>query len=70
MLRKNIATIYDYSVTNRDALNDTDHTSISVSAEQVITENLSWIEFNFPDIAISPSNIHYLVFSTEHINDN
>lgn len=70
MIGKNITTTYDYTVVIRDALNGTDLTSASVPAAQITTENFSWIEFDFPDIAVSPGNTYYLVSFTQNATDN
>jgi hypothetical protein len=70
MIGKNSTTTYDYTVAIRDALNGVDLTSASVPAPQIVTMNFSWIEFNFPDIAVTPGNTYYIVSSTINATDN
>jgi hypothetical protein len=70
MIGKNSTTTYDYIVTIRDALDGADLASTSIPAEQIITENFSWIEFDFTDISVSPGNTYYIVSSTENVTDN
>jgi hypothetical protein len=70
MVGKNSTTTHDYTVAIRDALNGIDLTSVSVSASQIVTENFSWVEFDFSDIAVTPGNTYYIVSSTVNVTDN
>ncbi|MDH7518051.1 MAG: hypothetical protein QHH19_06905 [Candidatus Thermoplasmatota archaeon] len=70
MIGKNSTTTYDYTVAIRNALNGSDLTSVSIPAEQIVTENFSWIEFNFPDIAVTPGDTYYIVSYTVNATDN
>ncbi len=70
MLAKNSTTTYDYTVVIRNALNGTDLASASVPAEQITTENFSWIEFDFPDIGVTSGNTYYIVSYTVNATDN
>jgi hypothetical protein len=70
MIGKNTTTTYDYTVTIRDAYNGSDLTSVSVPADQILTENFSWIEFDFPDLMVVPGDTYYLVSSTMNATDN
>lgn len=70
MLAKNITTTYDYTVVIRESPNGVDLTSASVPAGQIMTDNFSWIEFDFPDIAVNPGNAYYLVSYTQNVTDN
>lgn len=70
LLAKNITTTYDYTVVIRESPNGADLTMVSVPAEQITTDNFSWIEFDFPDIAVAPGNSYYLISYTENVTDN
>ena len=70
MVGKNSTATYDYTVSIRDALNGPDLTSVSVPPSQIVTENFSWTEFNFPDIAVTPGDTYYIVSSTVNATDN
>jgi hypothetical protein len=70
MLGRNITTIYDYTVVIRSALDGADLATASVPAGQIMTDNMSWIEFDFPDIAVAPGNTYYIISSTVNATDN
>jgi len=70
MVGRNYTTIYNYTVAIRDSLNGSDMTSVSVAAEQIVIENFSWIEFDFPDIEVTPGNTYYIVSYTVNATDN
>ena len=48
------------TISIRDNLNGDDLTSIYMSAG-MIPENKNWIEFDFPDVSISPGKVYYIV---------
>ncbi len=70
MLAKNSTTTYDYNVAIRSALDGVDLASASIPAEQITTENFSWIEFDFPDIGVTPGDTYYIVSYTTNASDN
>ena len=70
LLAKNITTTYDYTVVIRESPNGVDLTSASVPAGQITTDNFSWIEFDFSDVAVTPGNTYYIVSYTENVTDN
>jgi len=70
MIGKNSTTIYDYTFVIRDAFDGVDLASVNIPAEQIITENLSWIEFDFPDIFVTPGNVYYIISYTKNVTDN
>jgi len=70
MIGKNSTTIYDYRVAIRANLTGFDLTSISVPAANIPTENFSWVEFDFPDITVTPGETYYIVSSTVNATDN
>ena len=67
---KNSTTTYPYFVAIRDNLTEEDLVLISVSSEQILTEDFSWIEFNFDDIAIIAGETYFVVSYTENTTDN
>jgi hypothetical protein len=70
MIGKNSTTTYDYTVVIRDSVNGPNLAQVSIPAGQITTENFSWIEFDFPDIAVAPGNTYYLISYTENVIDN
>jgi hypothetical protein len=70
MLGKNTTTTYDYTVAIRDAYNGSDLVSISIPASLIPMENFSWIEFDFPDLMVTPGDTYYIVSSTVNATDN
>lgn len=67
---KNSSTTYDYTVGIRDDLNGSDLASVSVPAAEISTENFSWIEFDFPDVMVTPGQTYFIVSSTVNASDN
>jgi hypothetical protein len=59
---------YDLTVGIRDDLNGSDLTSISRPASDF--GNLTWEEFDFPDIMVTPGNTYYIVSSTVNATGN
>jgi hypothetical protein len=70
MIAKNITAIYDYTVGIRDDLNGSDLTSASLPASEFSSVNLTWEEFDFPDIVVTPGDTYYIVSSTVNATDN
>jgi hypothetical protein len=70
LVGKNSTTTYDYTVAIRDNLNGSDLTTVSIPASEITTENYSWMEFDFPNIMVTPGNTYYIVSSTANITDN
>ena len=70
LLAKNITTTYDYTVVIRESPTGADLTMASVPAGQIMTDNFSWIEFDFPDIMVSPGNSYFLTSYTINVTDN
>jgi hypothetical protein len=70
MVVKNITTIYDYTVAIRSNLSGDDLTFTSIPAANVSSENFSWEEFDFTDIAVIPGNTYYIVSYTVNATEN
>lgn len=62
-------TTYDLTVGIRDDLNGSDITSVSLPASD-IDDNISWVEFDFPNIIVTPNSTYYIVSSTVNVTDN
>jgi hypothetical protein len=69
MIGKESTTTYDLTVGIRDDLNGSDITSVSLPASG-IEGNLTWVEFDFPDLTVTPGNTYYIVSSTVNVTDN
>ena len=67
---KNSTTIYDYTLAIREDLLGPDLTSISLSPDNFIIDNFSWVEFDFDDIIVTPGNTYYIVSSTIEAPEN
>ena len=67
---KNSTTTYPYYVAIRDNLTKDDLTSISIGPDQILTENISWIEFDFADILVTTGQTYYVVSYTKNSTDN
>ena len=67
---KNTTAINDFVLAIKDDLDGIDLTSISLSPDNFPTENFSWLEFDFDDIAVTPGLIYYIVGYTESAPDN
>jgi hypothetical protein len=70
MIGKNSTTTYDYTVVIRSELYGADLATASVPAGQILTENFSWIEFDFPDLSVTPGNTYFIISSTINTTDN
>jgi hypothetical protein len=60
-LGKASSTIMPVIVSIRNDLEGNDLTSITVPADQIPTEVISWYSFDFPDIIVIPENTYYIV---------
>ena len=67
---KNRTTTYDFTVVIRDNLKGVDLTMVSVPSAEIVTENFSWVVFDFPDIVVTPGSVYYMVAFTENATDN
>jgi hypothetical protein len=70
MAGKNSTTTFDFTLAIRDDLLGPDLTSLSLSAAAFPTENFSWVEFDFTNIAVTPGTTYYIVCSTVNSSDN
>jgi len=70
MIDKLPTTTYECKVSIRDDLNESDLTSVSLPASEIITLNISWIEFDFPDLLVTPGDTYYIVCSTINVTNN
>ena len=67
---KNSTTTYDFTLAIRDDLLGSDITSLSLPPEDFVTENFSWLEFDFDDISVTPGSTYFIVCSTFDSLDN
>jgi hypothetical protein len=58
-----------FVVAIRDDLEGDDLTVVGVSPDE-ITENLSWIEFDFDDISVNPGQTYYIISYTSNVSEN
>jgi len=61
---------YNYTVAIREDLNGSDLTSVSLPASYITIMELSWEEFDFPDIMVIPGKTYYIVSSPENVINN
>jgi len=59
-----------YVVAIRDDLTEENIVETSVDPEDIVTDNYSWIEFDFDDIWVTPGETYYIVSYTENVSDN
>jgi hypothetical protein len=76
-MARNIDTIYPCYLVFRDDLTGEDLASVALQPSEfpVVTgtptqEELSWVEFNFQDIKITPGQTYYVVVYTANVTDN
>lgn len=67
---KNSTTTYDYTLAIRDDLLGPDLTAKTLPPGAFVTENFSWVEFDFGDITVTPGTTYYIVSSTADVVDN
>ena len=67
---KNSTATYDYTLAIRDDLLGADLTALSRPPEDFVTENFSWVEFDFDDILVTPGSTYYIVCYTYDEPDN
>lgn len=67
---KNSTATHPYVVAIRDNLTEDNIVETSVDPEDIVTENFSWIEFDFDDIWVTPGQTYYIVSYTENISNN
>jgi hypothetical protein len=67
---KNSTASHDFTLAIRDDLLGPDLTSLSLPPGAFVTENFSWLEFDFPDINVTTGNTYYIVCYTADVADN
>ena len=67
---KNSTASYDFTLAIRDDLLGPDLTSLSLPPSAFVTENFSWVEFDFDDIGVTPGTTYYIVCTTFDYPDN
>jgi hypothetical protein len=67
---KNVTTSYPFSLGVRDVLTNPDIVTTDVAAEQILTGNFTWVEFDIPDTWVTVGKTYYIVCYTENITDN
>ncbi|KYK27610.1 hypothetical protein AYK20_02460 [Thermoplasmatales archaeon SG8-52-1] len=70
MVKKDVTTTYNLTVTIKESITGTELTSISKSPDSIPSEDFSWIEFDFDDINITMGNSYYIICSTINAVDN
>jgi hypothetical protein len=67
---KNSTASYDFTLAIKSDLLGPDLTKASLPPEEFVTENFSWVEFDFDDISVIPDNTYFIVASTYDEIDN
>jgi len=67
---KNLTASTPFVLAIRDGLTEENIVQISVEPEEFITENFSWIEFDFDDIPVTVGQTYYMICYTDNISDN
>ncbi len=67
---KNSSATHDFTLAIRDDLPGYDITKLSLPPEDFVTENFSWLEFDFDDISVTPGITYYIVCYTADEPDN
>ena len=67
---KNTTTTYPYVVGIRDTLAGSNLAETSVNAADIVTQNFSWVEFDFPDIWVTVGQTYYIVCTTQNSSNN
>jgi hypothetical protein len=67
---KNSTATYDFTLAIKGDLLGPDLTKLSLPPGEFVTENFSWVEFDFDDISVIPGNTYYIVASTDDEVDN
>ena len=67
---KNSTAFHPYVVAIRDNLTHDNIVEASVDPEDIVTENFSWIEFDFDDMWVNVGQTYYIVSYTENETDN
>jgi len=70
LIARNNSTTYDFTLALHDTLNGASLASVNIPAAQILANNFSWIEFDFPDIMVTPGQVYYLVGSTVNATEN
>lgn len=69
-IAKNVTTSYPFTLGIRDELTNPDLVTTTVAAEQITTENFTWVEFDVDDLWVTVGETYYIVCYTENITDN
>ena len=67
---KSPTAIDNYTLAIRDNLLGQDLTSLSLSPDNFVTEDYSWVEFDFDNIIVIPGSTYYIISSTPDSPDN
>lgn len=67
---KNVTASYPFTLGIRDELTNPDMVTTNVSAGNISAENLTWVEFDFPDTWVTVGKTYYMVCYTENTTDN
>ena len=70
LVGKNFTASHPYVLAIREELTEENIVEINVNPDQFVTENFSWLEFDFEDIFVTVGQIYYIVCYTENITDN
>ncbi len=67
---KNSTASYPYALAIREELTEENIVETSLNPEEFVTENFSWVEFDFEDIWVTVGQTYYIVCYTENVTDN
>ena len=67
---KNSTTSHPYILAIREELTEENIVETSQNPEEFVTENYSWLEFDFEDIMVTSGQTYYIVCYTENVTDN
>lgn len=70
LVGKNSTASHPYVLAIREELTEENIVEINVNPDQFVTENFSWLEFDFEDIFVTVGQTYYIVCYTENITDN
>jgi hypothetical protein len=70
LVGKNYTASHPYVLAIREELTEENIVEINVNPDQFVTDNFSWVEFDFEDIFVTVGQTYYIVCYTENITDN
>lgn len=69
-IAKNVTTTYPFMLAIREELTEEPLGVSVVSAEDILTENFSWISFSFTNVRVTPGLSYWMVAYTANVSDN